>query len=639
MSLIKRLPVLLGLRISSTDLARSQFQAFSRQIPLLYLILVLNTAAVAYTHLRSAPAWLCIYVPAALGAFCLARTVIWLRNANRELSDAEIAKQLQLTVFLIGALGGAFTWWGLALYPYGDAYARCHVAFFMSITLIGCVFCLMHMRAAALLLTGIVIIPVTVFFSSTGNAVFIAISLNVVLVAIAMISILLIYYKDFANLVESKKELLAKQRETELLNNDNFRLATVDSLTGLPNRRRFFSDLDDLVANKAKSNGRFAIGVIDLDGFKQVNDLYGHAYGDRVLGEVGRRLASFSNSDVMIARLGGDEFGLLLAADADAYLQKLGASICESIRKPYVWPDTTVRLSCSAGLASFSDAGQTGSQLFERADFALYFAKDRRRGAAVIFSSEHETQITRISEIEQALRRADLSSEMSLAFQPIADTESKRVVSFEALARWTSPSLGHVAPVDFIGVAERSGLIHGPVDMRISFNLSALDITSPTAPERISDIIRSSGVVPERIDFEITETALITDYEQASAALRLLKKIGICISLDDFGTGYSSLSYLHRLPIDKIKIDRSFVCPVEDEPSGRDIVKSIVDLCKNLNLTCIVEGVETEAQADILWDLGCRFMQGYFFGRPTSQPDVLKLLSSSCGLVDLHATT
>jgi len=171
-------------------------------------------------------------------------------------------------------------------------------------------------------------------------------------------------------------------------------------------------------------------------------------------------------------------------------------------------------------LASFPDAGETGAQLFERADYALYFAKDSRRGAAVIFSSEHETQIRRINEVEQALRRSDLSSEMYLAFQPIVDAESNRVVSFEALARWVSPSLGHIAPVDFIRVAERSGLIHElteillrksldaakdwPVDMRISFNLSALDLTSPTALERIADITRSSGVEPERIDFEIT---------------------------------------------------------------------------------------------------------------------------------------
>ena len=267
--------------------------------------------------------WLCVYTPAALGVFCLARIVIWLRNADRELLDGELARQLRLTMFLVGALGVAFTGWGLALYPYGDAYARCHVAFFMSITLIGCVFCLMHMRAAALLLTGIVIIPFTVFFSSTGNSVLIAIALNVMLVAMGMIKILLTYYRDFANLVESQKDLLTKQLETELLNNENFRLATVDSLTGLPNRRRFFAELDHLVAKEAKDNGRFAIGAIDLDGFKQINDLYGHACGDRVLAEVAQRLASFSNSDVTIARLGGDEFGLLSATAADVHLKSL----------------------------------------------------------------------------------------------------------------------------------------------------------------------------------------------------------------------------------------------------------------------------------------------------------------------------
>jgi diguanylate cyclase (GGDEF)-like protein len=625
----------------SAELRRSQYEAFSRQIPLLYALLIVNTTAVVFTHFRVAPKWLAIYLPVALCAVCGGRVAVWLRARNAELPDAVIAQRLQNTLRLGAMLGAAFTAWGLLLYPYGDAYARCHVAFYMSVTVIGCIFCLMHMRAAALLMTFIVVVPFALFFLLTRNLVLVAISINMVLVAAAMIVILLTYYRDFADLVESQRRLLKKQAETERLSAENLHLANFDTLTQLPNRRRFFSDLDTLLLTAGTAEPGIAVGILDLDGFKPVNDLYGHHFGDRLLEEVGRRLGSLSSPDMATARVGGDEFGFLFSGDvSEARLYCLGTTICAALQQPYELADGTARLSACLGIAISPHAGTTAVALTERADYALSFAKNRRRGGTAIFSSEHETQIRRFNEIEQGLKQANLEREISVFFQPIFDVSSKAIVAFEALARWTSPTLGTISPTDFLAVAERTDLIHSmthvllrkaleaaatwPPQIRIAFNLSARDVCSPDAIDGIIRIALASCVAPHRINFEVTETALIQNISNARETLGALKKLGAEVSLDDFGTGYSSLSYVHRLPIDKIKVDRSFIADIVDDPAARAVVKSMVDLCKNLGLTCVVEGVETPSQVTVLLGLGCTVMQGYFFGRPIAGTAVLE---------------
>jgi diguanylate cyclase (GGDEF)-like protein len=621
------------------ELTLSQLAAFSKQVPLLYLVLVANTIGLAATHLDSAPAALAILAPAVLCVVCAIRVATWWRVGERVVSAEQAVRKLRMTVKLVVVLGAAFVAWAFSLYPYGDAYAQGHVAFYMAITAIGSIFCLMHLRAAALLLALVVIVPFICFFLSTGNTVFVAISINLLLVAFAMINILLGYYRDFANLIKSQKELVAEHAETRRLSDENLRLANVDSLTDLPNRRRFFADLSAVMERCRREGSRFAVALIDLDGFKPVNDIHGHATGDRVLIEAGRRLRQVSGPSVCLARLGGDEFGLIIdGAPSDADIRRLGQQFCDVLQAPYVLPDLTAQVSGSIGFATFPDAGRSTEQLLERADYALYHAKQNHRGTVVVFSHEHATDIRETSLIEQGLRHADLEREMSLAFQPIIDIATNRTTGFETLARWTSPTLGTVPPSVFIKVAERSDLIGRltevllkkaleaargwPKHLRVAFNLSMRDIASPEAILRITTIVRQSGVEPGRIDLEVTETAMMRDFEQTRAALRTLKLLGVHISLDDFGTGYSSLSYVHRLPLDKIKIDRSFVAEIETDKACLNIVKTVIDLCRNLDLDCVVEGVETAAQLRILRDLGCRAMQGYFFSPPMAEASI-----------------
>ena len=623
--------------VANAALMRSQFEAFSRQLPLLYFTLMVNSVAVAYTHVKSAPALLSTIVPSVLCAACLLRLCTWARRRSLRgtLTDRQIAVRMRNTVVLVVLFGIAFTVWGLSLYPYGGAYERAHVAFYMSVSVIACIFCLMHMRMAALLLTGIVLGPFVVFFLLTANPVLVAIAINVLFVAVAMVKVLLTYYRDFADLVNAQSVLEDKQQQLLTLNNENQRLANVDSLTGLPNRRQFLGQLAGRFEHGCPDGHRFAVGIVDLDGFKQVNDLHGHRAGDSLLEQVGRRLAEFESDALQIARLGGDEFGLLFAqGTAHDELIAASAAICDALRKPYVLAQATVRVSATVGVALFPEAGRTAEQLFERADYALYHAKAHRRGQATVFSQQHESTIRQLGEIEQALRQADLEREMTLHFQPIIDVETGAIVAYEALARWHSSTLGPIAPDVFIRIAEKSDLIHELTDVLlrkalsfmarsdsrigVSFNLSARDLASPDAVERVRQIVRQSHVDAARLTFEVTETAVIENFAKGRAALSHLSALGAKIALDDFGTGYSSLHCIHQLPLNSVKVDRSFVQEIEHDTLAQGIVRGIVELCRNLELSCVIEGVETARQAEVLAQLGCRLMQGYHFGKPAA---------------------
>ncbi|WP_419730073.1 putative bifunctional diguanylate cyclase/phosphodiesterase [Lichenicola sp.] len=638
------LRALFSVHAGDPDLASSQFQALSRQLPLLYCILMANAVALCITHVRSSPFALAVIVPMVLCGCCSARAIFWSRAIGKPISSQEAVRQLRRTGLMTPLFGVAFTAWSLSLYPYGDTAAKFHVAFYMSITVISCIFCLMHLRAAALLLTAVVVVPFSIFFCCTGRLVFVAVAINLLLVTCGLIYVLLRNYRDFAELIVSQRELRRRHAEAERLGEDNFRLANLDDLTGLPNRRRFLSDLEAVMETSRLSEKRCVLALIDLDNFKSVNDIYGHVSGDRLLTEVAGRLKAIGSPSVFLARLGGDEFGVIFADNpTDDDLASHAGELGRVLQGPYLMPDIAANVSGSIGMVAFPDGGDTAGQLFERADFALYRAKETRTGQAVVFSQAHESLIRERHRLVQALRHADFEREMWLAFQPIIDTATARTTGFEALARWNSPVLGAVGPDLFIPVAEREHLIgrltgvlltkaliaarSWPVSLRIAINLSARDITSLETIADVSRIISESGIAPGRIDVEITETAALLDFSQATAAIEILRQLGVRIALDDFGTGCSSLGHVHRLKPDQIKIDRSFVTDVQGSKTSGDIIRTIIDLCKHLDLDCVVEGVETEAQKRVLTALGCRVMQGYLFSRPMPASAVAAFLA------------
>jgi len=614
------------------ELVEAQFAAFSRQVPLLYFILSVNSIALAATHFGLAPSGLTVVFPGLLVGACAIRCLIWLRRRDRAIEPKAAAHTLWTTVVLGGALGFAFLVWALSLFPYGDTARNGHILFFVGVTVVSCIFCLMHVRPAALILTATVIAPFVLFLLASGNVVNVAIGLNLFLVTVAMIYILIICSGQFAAMVNA-------QVETRRLSNENFRLANIDSLTGLPNRRQFFHRLSMLAEQSITANRRFVVGVLDLDGFKAVNDLYGHSVGDRVLKETGQRLLRLSDDSHFIARLGGDEFGIIVEEDLDPEaVLAVGAEVCAVFDAPFAVTGVLTKIGGSVGFALAPDAGTTAELLYERADYALYHAKARFRGQPVIFSREHEVEIRRLSIIEHTLRRIDLDEELSLHFQPIVDVATERLVGFEALARWYNPELGNVPPDVFISVAERTELIgtitqvllrkalaaarSWPADLCLSFNLSMRDLVSQVTILQTVTLIESSGVDPRRIIIEVTETALMQDYEQVQESLRTLRSMGLRVALDDFGAGQSSLSYVHQLSLDKIKIDRGFIRNIATQENARNIVKTVIDLCRNLKFDCVVEGVETAEQVDIIGRLGCSTMQGYFFGKPMPQGEL-----------------
>ncbi|MDE2362132.1 MAG: EAL domain-containing protein [Hyphomicrobiales bacterium] len=614
-------------------LLRAQSQAFSKQVPLMYLIASVDVAIGWYAIYGKIAGPLATYAPAGLIVASAIRMLMWWkrRDAPTPTTEAALRRRLHVTTALAAGLGFGFAAWTMTIFVYGDETIRLLSVGAFGITAISCVFLLVNVPIAALTLNASAIVVFSCFLIAVDGGDLAPLGVCLLLVSVAIAYMTLRSARDFA-------DMIAAQVEAQRLSDMNLRLANIDSLTELPNRRQFFDRLAQCV-ERHRRGGKFYVGVLDLDGFKPVNDVFGHIIGDRVLVECAARFRAAIGDRYFVARLGGDEFGLIIEnVDDDAAVIEIGNLVCGAIRVPFTFDDAIATLSASIGFAEFPLAADSPRQLYERSDYALYYAKQNARGEPAIFSLDHENQMKGVAVIEQCLRRADLDSELVLHFQPLYHVSSGQLVGFEALARWISPELGLVAPDKFIRVAERSEIIYAvtrvllrkaldaalswPSNLRLSFNLSARDLISPVAITQIVALIESSAFPANRIDLEITETALMTDFDCARLAIHELKRVGVRISLDDFGSGYSSLSYVHRLPLDKIKIDRSFVQEMEASDLARDIVKTLVAMCRNLKLDCVTEGIETSEQLRLLKSFGCTLAQGYFFSKPIPQQDV-----------------
>ena len=623
------------------NLVQAQARAFTRQVPLMYGILLVNSVTLAATH-DTAPDLLRLYVPGLLTLACLARILMWWNTRGQAISHEKARRLLRSTVRMSALLGVGFSVWALSLYPYGNAFQQSHVAFYMAITSICCVFCLMHVRSAAMLVALCVTVPFSTVFVMSGNPVFVALAFNFVIVVGALMSILFGNYRDFGELIASRTEMECKQKETQRLSDENHRLANVDSLTGLPNRRWFDRHLSSTL-DKAHAEGRqIAVVRLDLDSFKSVNDIFGQITGDCVLVEVAQRIEALRRPSTMVARLGNDDFALiLLEMTTEAAMQACGDVLTAAMRPSFDTKLGTVHLSASAGFAA-SKPGDTAESLYDRADYVTCVAKREARGKALVFTDRHADELRHDRKMEHALRTADLDAEIHIVYQPQFDIALNRTTGYEVLARWRNPVLGDVSPVEFIPMAERMGMINKitqtvlrkalvvsaklPRSLRLSVNLSANDLASTTAIAAIVALVEKSGK-PCRVDFEMTETAVLRDMEQANEGLVALLALGSRIALDDFGTGHSSLTHVQQLPLDRIKVDRSFVKDVTTDPTSRAIIKTTVDLCRNLGISCVFEGIETEEQLDVLLGLGGTVMQGYLFGRPMSEEAMLEQLA------------
>lgn len=412
-----------------------------------------------------------------------------------------------------------------------------------------------------------------------------------------------------------------------------------DMLTGLPNRAYFYERTDDALG--AAPAGSFsAVMLFDLDRFKEINDTMGHKYGDRVLIEVGPRVLTVLRGGDTLARLGGDEFCVLLPRVTDqSDAVRVAERIIGVLEEPFAVDGTNLGIEASCGISLAPDHGNTADLLLQRADVAMYAAKDSQDSVVVYTEDLNVNTPARLSLLGD-LRNAAAGNEFVLHYQPKASMRSRRVLGAEALIRWQHPTLGLLFPDSFIPEAERTGLIEpmtewvlndalrqcrrwldlgnpaSPTELTIAVNLSTRSLLDVSLPEMVRFALSRWDVPPHLLDLEITETIIMTDPKRARRVLTELAEMGVTLSIDDFGTGYSSLAYLRDLPVHQLKIDRSFVQDMENDSDDAVIVRSVVDLARNLGLQTVAEGVEDASTWEQLTNLGCTSAQGYYLARP-----------------------
>ena len=413
------------------------------------------------------------------------------------------------------------------------------------------------------------------------------------------------------------------------------RAAAVDGLTGLPTRLYFEERLAAAAKKCDAKRARLAVFFVDLDGFKPVNDSYGHSCGDRVLEQVGARLKAISRGADVAARVGGDEFLLLMSGiTGPEAVTQVATRLIEALSKPYKVEDREVGISCSVGIALYPDGCSQG-KLIARADVAMYAAKRAGGSRHCFYAPSMDSDAQQNFDMVRDLRAAMANNELELYYQPKIDAKTGKVTAAEALLRWQHPKHGMVMPGQFIPLAERSGLI-GPLGnwvieaackqgrawrdkglrMRVAINLSAYQMRQDDIAERITEALARYRIHPSLLTCEITESAAMEDTRATQETMRRLGELGAHLSIDDFGTGYSSLSYLRQLPAEELKIDRSFVMDVEHSADARAVVDAVVKLAHALGLKVVAEGVENTRQQQILVELGCDELQGFLFAKP-----------------------
>ncbi|UVK38618.1 EAL domain-containing protein [Mesorhizobium sp. AR10] len=424
-------------------------------------------------------------------------------------------------------------------------------------------------------------------------------------------------------------------------------LARYDTLTGLANRRVLADDLEKALSRVDRGEAPFAVLLIDLDRFKPVNDIHGHSAGDLVLGEITTRLKTIVRMHDTLARIGGDEFAIIFELDREGRdLAKAPISLAEriiaAISAPVAIGPRVVEVGASIGIALCPADGTNADALLHAADIAMYRAKQAGRGTFRFYEESMDTELKALAALEADVQRAVVASEIEPHYQPLIELSDGRLLGFEILARWHHPEKGMIAPDVFIPIIERLGLMpqftlamlrracldakDWPADLRLSLNVSPHELTDVLFPIRLLAVLSEADFTPNRLEIEITENALVADLETAKTILESLQDVGIQIALDDFGTGYSSLYHLRELKLDKIKIDRSFIQSMKDNPESAKIVYGILGLAKSLALPTTAEGIEDVEILERLNQAGCEIGQGYHFGKAMPAAEASKLI-------------
>ncbi len=622
---------------------REQYRSLVRFAPFLYGFVVLTTVTLAVGVRHTTSTLWTVSATTAISAAMVTRALYWLR-ARRNVENcrpAVMRRDLRLALLIAPALTFGLSLSAVVSLPPEEAIERALALFGLWAAAVACAFCLVRVAHAAVL----------VIFSSSAPLIALLLAahdgltfwLATLLLAASCLLILMLSetYQAFEDIVRSRFLIAERHRAAEAAEQVATAIAHTDDLTGLPNRRWMRSFLDARIEADAAP---FAVGLMDLDGFKPINDIHGHPAGDEILKAVSKRLACAMSGRGHAARMGGDEFAIVcenIRSPAEAIA--IGEEFKGIFTEPFSVDGRAVHLTGAFGFALFPASARDSSRLVRLADAALYRSKAKGRGDVCVFDRADESAAIERATLEQALHSAVAQRGIDVEFQPIVDLASGRVTAFEALARWRSAELGDVPPSVFIPVAEQVGLIdrlardllrkaaraaaRWPNDVSLSFNLSAEQLSKPTTSAHILALLDEVGLKPSRLEIEVTETGIMKDIDAARATVDALREAGVRVALDDFGAGYSSLAQVRDLELDTIKIDKSFVSRVCDDPKIASLTQSIVDLARRLDLPCIAEGIERPEQLEELKREGCVAGQGWLFAEAMPEDRIAAYLT------------
>ncbi len=614
--------------LSSEELVYEQHKALAKLLPSLYVAGITSIICLIALNMNTAPAWVILYLPGFALLFSFWRFWHWMkvRQFFEDHTFKDRQKDIWMVIIMSPVLSLYFSFLAIMLMQYGELHTQALSAILLwgTVGVAGYAMSSVPLASMASVLASSV--PMAGAFLMSRDNVLSTVSIGYISLSLLTVYILFNSYRAFASLVHSRSELKEKHAKVH-------KLAYSDHLTGLANRQMFRDELIRKVKDAEALKRKMAVFILDLDGFRHVNNLFNHEAGDQVLVEAGQRLEKLIGVSGLVARLSSNEFHIqAYRVTTEDEAEKLGHDIHNALRAPFYIEGKEIRISASIGVALYPEAGTKPSQLVKRAAQAQKKAKVNGGGKTRIFTMDFEKDILERSRLLIDLKSAIEKDEIEVYFQPIVNLQTGRYAGFETLARWVHPERGFVPPDVFISLAEEKGLIEPltvnllrkaaavaatwPSDIKVAFNFSAEQVCNPNFALTILAILNEAGLPPHRFEAELTETAVMRDMQGALRMVENLRQVGISISLDDFGTGYSSLSQIKDLPLNKLKIDKSFVDDVCTSKKMHNIIKTILGLCSVLDLHSVCEGIETREQMEALKAAGGHLGQGYLFSRP-----------------------
>ena len=612
-----------------------RYSTLRKQIPIIYVLALVNVLGLQIQttgHVEFGP-----NVPTAF-AFCAAiRLWQWLHVPVDISSEAKL-RMLRQTDIAAVVICTVICAWFLRFLVADDPTQRMAVLLFGGLTATGIAYGLSSSPFSSRVPLVLIALPLIVvgFWSTSWK--FFGATLSIAIGSILVWRMLSVQNRHFADLMDSRSAILDEQRAAEEARHDAVSEATTDYLTGLRNRRACITAIDDEIASNSAG---FAVAILDLDRFKWTNDTFGHATGDKLLKIVGKRLVLAAGRDAVVARLGGDEFAVLFKTARSALeARAAGLELLLEVNRPARVDGRPFPISACLGVGvSRESFDRSPSRVLADADMALYEAKSHSTGRLAVFEPRMEIPLKRRAHIERAIQSPEFLADLRVVYQPIIDLKTGFIVSAEALARWTDTSLGEVSPAEFVPIAEQLSLIGAISDqvlakafreastwaesIRLSVNLSAVQLSEPGFAEDLLDRLSTESFPPARLEVEVTETALLSDFACARQNLASLGRAGIQIVLDDFGSGFASVGYLREMHFDQIKLDGSLVTAAKESTNGERLLRGVIGLCQALNVATVAEHIETEEQYNLLLLLGCDAGQGFWFQSPTSGGNLL----------------